>query len=250
MKPRDSRQPTLLVVDDEARNRRLLEGYLRSEDYDVLSAPDGPTALRIAREMRPDVILLDVMMPGMSGHEVCRALKQDPHTRICQVMMVTALGAVSDKIEGLDTGADDYLAKPVRREEFLAKVRALLRARSLLGELEEAHEALAARNEELELKKTLAQTLVHDLKNPLTAILGNLDLLKMRADDDLQYLIERSRRGSSRMLQMILNLLDFGGGRVRTRAEGHLRTGPRICGEPVAGIGRDTAFRIVSRGAE
>ena len=84
-----------------------------------------------------------------------------------------------------DTGADDYIAKPVRRGEFLAKVRALVRARLLLQELQEARDELARRIEELQLKKTLAQTLVHDLKSPLTAVLGNLDLLHKRGAADL-----------------------------------------------------------------
>jgi signal transduction histidine kinase len=198
----------MLVVDDDPRSRRLLEGYLRAEGHRVQSAPDGPAALEMARREPPDVVLLDVMMPMMTGYEVCEALKQAPATRLCQVMLVTALDSTPDKVEGLDTGADDHVAKPVRREEFLAKVRALLRARGLLLELEQARAALAERNEELQLKKTLAQTLVHDLKNPLSAILGNLDLLEMRADESLRQMIVRSKQGARRMLKMILNLLD------------------------------------------
>jgi signal transduction histidine kinase len=201
----------MLVVDDDPRSRKLLEGFLIAEGYAVRTAPDGPAALSLVREDPPDVILLDVMMPGMTGHEVCRILKDDPETRACQVMMVTALDSTPDQVTGLDTGADDYLAKPVRRDEFLAKVRALVRARRLIEELERAHHELAARNAELQLKKTLAQTLVHDLKSPLSAILGNLDLLKHRGDSGLHYLIDRSKQGAQRMLEMILNLLDVEG---------------------------------------
>lgn len=198
----------MLVVDDESRNRKLLEGYLRSEGYQVRGAADGRTAVSLAKEELPEVILLDVMMPEITGHEVCRILKADPKTRICQVMMITALASTSNKVEGLDVGADDYVTKPVRREEFLAKVRALVRVARLLRDLESARSTLAARNEELKLKKTLAQTLVHDLKSPLSAILGNLDLLSMSADDRLQRMIERSRMSASRILSMIVNLLD------------------------------------------
>ncbi|HXV75173.1 MAG TPA: ATP-binding protein, partial [Candidatus Polarisedimenticolaceae bacterium] len=161
---------------------------------------------------------LDVMMPQMTGHEVCRALKGDPATRLCQVMLVTALDRMPDQVTGLDTGADDYLSKPVRREEFLAKVRALLRARHLLGELERARDELARRNEELQLKKTLAQTLVHDLKSPLSAVLGNLDLLHARSDEALHHMIDRSKQGARRMLRMILDLLD-----VEALEEGRIR---------------------------
>ena len=102
----------MLVVDDDPRNRKLLESYLRSEGYGMLSCADGPTALTLSREHLPDVILLDVMMPEMTGHEVCRMLKGDPKTRNCQVMMVTALSGTANTVEGLDTGADDYVSKP------------------------------------------------------------------------------------------------------------------------------------------
>ncbi len=198
----------MLVVDDEPRNRKLLESYLRSEGYQVSCCADGKSALALTREHLPDVILLDVMMPEMTGHEVCRILKNDPKTRNCQIMMVTALTGTSNTVEGLDTGSDDYVSKPVRREEFLAKVRALVRASELLRALESARGSLAARNEELQLKKTLAQTLVHDLKNPLTTILGNLELLRMRADEKTRERIDRSLRSASRMLKMVMDLLD------------------------------------------
>ena len=220
---------SMLVVDDEPRNRKLLEGYLRAEGYHVRGAPDGPTALAMVKEELPDVILLDVMMPVMTGYDVCQIIKQDSQSRMCQVMMVTALAATTDKVAGLDTGADDYVTKPVRREEFLAKVRALLRVRRLLGELDQMRAEVAARNEELQLKKTLAQTLVHDLKSPLAAVLGNLDLLRMRADQPLHYLIERSKQGASRMLKMILNLLD-----VEKLEDGRFR--PEACSVDAVGL--------------
>jgi len=200
--------PRMLVVDDEPRNRKLLEGYLRSEGYGVSSAENGQTALALASRDLPDVVLLDIMMPGMTGHEVCRSLKAASRTRICQVMMVTALSGAQHTVEGLDTGADDYVSKPIRREEFLAKVRALLRVSRLLRELEQARAALSERNAELQLKKDLAQMLVHDLKSPLAAILGNLDLLVMVGDEQWMQLVERSQRSATRMLRMILDLLD------------------------------------------
>ncbi len=212
----------VLVVDDDPRNCRLLEGYLRSEGYHVRTAGDGPAGLRMAQDSVPDVVLLDVMMPLLSGYEVCRALKSNPSTRLTQVMLVTALAGTPHQVEGLDTGADDYLAKPVRREEFLARVRSLLRARGLLVELEQARSALVARNRELDLKKTLAQTLVHDLKSPLAAVVGNLDLLEWQGDSRTIELVRRCKASSSRMLRMILDLLDVDAleeGRVHLRIE-------------------------------
>lgn len=206
--------PEILVVDDDPRNRRLLEEYLMVAGYDVRLAPDGRTALALASERPPDLVLLDVMMPDLSGLEVCRQLKNDPRTRLCQVVLVTALDGSPHRVEGLDTGADDYIAKPVRREEFMAKVRSMLRARRLLAELEEARETVALRNAKLEelegLKETLTQTLVHDLKNPLAAVLGNLELMERKADESVLHLVRRSKSAAWRMHQMILNLLDIG----------------------------------------
>jgi signal transduction histidine kinase len=154
------------------------------------------------------------MMPDLSGLEVCRQLKSDPATRLSQVVLVTALDGAPHRVEGLDTGADDYVSKPVRREEFMAKVRSMLRARRLLAELEDARNTLAARNAKLEelegLKETLTQTLVHDLKNPLAAVLGNLELMERKADESLLHLVRRSKAAAWRMHQMILNLLDIG----------------------------------------
>jgi two-component system sensor histidine kinase/response regulator len=208
------RTPDVLVVDDDPRNRKLLEEYLLGAGYGVRMAHDGRTALQMAEESAPDLVLLDVMMPDLSGLEVCRRLKADPKTRLAQVVLVTALDGTPHKVEGLDTGADDYVAKPVRREEFMAKVRSLLRARRLLAELEEARETVAARNAKLEeleaLKETLTQTLVHDLKNPLAAVLGNLELMERKVEEPTLNLVRRSKAAAWRMHQMILNLLDIG----------------------------------------
>jgi len=207
-------KPDILVVDDDPRNRKLLEEYLNAAGYEVRVAFDGRTALAEAAERPPDLVLLDVMMPDLSGLEVCRQLKNDPKTRLCQVVLVTALDGAPHRVQGLDTGADDYIAKPVRREEFMAKVRSMLRSRRLLAELEEAKETLSQRNAKLEelegLKETLTQTLVHDLKNPLAAVLGNLELMERKADDSILHLVRRSKAAAWRMHQMILNLLDIG----------------------------------------
>jgi signal transduction histidine kinase len=209
-----SRTPEVLVVDDDPRNRKLLEEYLSGAGYDVRLAADGRTALAMAAERPPDLVLLDVMMPDLSGLEVCRQLKSGVRTRLCQVVLVTALDGIPQRVEGLDTGADDYIAKPVRREEFMAKVRSMLRAHGLLAELERARETLAIRNAKLEelegLKETLTQTLDHDLKNPLAAVLGNLELMERKVDEPVLRLVRRSKAAAWRMHQMILNLLDIG----------------------------------------
>jgi two-component system cell cycle response regulator len=124
----------VLVVDDIEVNVRLLEAKLLSEYYDVLAASDGPSAIELARTQTPDIILLDVMMPGMDGLEVCRRLKADPVTRYIPVVMVTALSDVADRLRGLDVGADDFLTKPVNDIALFARVRSLIRLKRTLDE--------------------------------------------------------------------------------------------------------------------
>ncbi len=197
----------ILIVDDDPRSRKLLSSYLKPKGYDVLMAESGEEALEVTLDSMPAVILLDVMMPGMTGLELCRRIKENPATRLTQIMMVTALGGENDRVEGLDTGADDYIAKPVPKAEFLAKVRSLVRAYNLLEELDQARRDLESRNRELEMKKTLAQTLVHDLKSPLTAVVGNLDLLE-RKEGESDPCLKRAREGADRMSRMVMDLLD------------------------------------------
>jgi len=114
----------ILVVDDDAYVRRSLAEVLQEDGYTVVTAPDGPTALRLLYAERPDLVLLDVMMPEMDGWEVCRRIRE--MTDI-PGLMLTARGQVQDRVKGLDLGADDYLVKPVALQELLARVRAALR---------------------------------------------------------------------------------------------------------------------------
>ncbi|WP_119167940.1 PleD family two-component system response regulator [Algihabitans albus] len=125
----------ILVVDDIPTNVKLLEARLTAEYFDVLTANDGPSALALAASEAPDLILLDVMMPGMDGLEVCRCLKADSATRHIPVVMVTALTDVGDRVRGLEAGADDFLSKPVNEVALFARVRSLVRLKMLTDEL-------------------------------------------------------------------------------------------------------------------
>jgi two-component system cell cycle response regulator len=124
----------ILIVDDVPANTRLLEAKLSAEYYQVASAKDGFEALRMALDWQPDLILLDVMMPGMDGFECCRRLKEDPTTLHIPVVMVTALGEPAERLRGLESGADDFLTKPVEYETLMARVRSLVRLKRLLDE--------------------------------------------------------------------------------------------------------------------
>jgi two-component system cell cycle response regulator len=124
----------ILIVDDMPANTRLLEAKLAAEYYQVSSARDGFEALVIARDWQPDLILLDVMMPGMDGYECCRQLKDNPATLHIPVVMVTALGEPGERLRGLEAGADDFLTKPVDYDTLVARVRSLVRLKRLLDE--------------------------------------------------------------------------------------------------------------------
>ena len=125
--PSDQTPPLILIVDDEAKNVKLLEAVLAPQDFQIEKAYNGQEALDQVRRRRPDVILLDVMMPVLDGFEVCRRLKSDPDTQLIPVVIMTALGQVEDRIKGKEAGADDFLTKPVDRRELMARINSLLR---------------------------------------------------------------------------------------------------------------------------
>lgn len=120
---------TILVVDDNTDNVEILRAFLESRGFTIAEARDGRTALSRMEEVKPDLVLLDVMMPGMDGWEVCRVIKQHPQLGDTKVVMVTAKGGFEDKFEGLRSGADDYVVKPVDFKELMEKVERNLAAR-------------------------------------------------------------------------------------------------------------------------
>jgi two-component system cell cycle response regulator len=124
----------ILVVDDVAANLRLLEAKLAAEYYEVLAVQDGLRAIEAAQNWGPDLVLLDVMMPGIDGYEVCRQLKADRDTEHIPVVMVTALSETGERVRGLEAGADDFLTKPVDDDTLFARVRSLVRLKRLLDE--------------------------------------------------------------------------------------------------------------------
>jgi CheY-like chemotaxis protein len=128
--------PVILIADDNPQNVELLEAYLSDVDCRVLTAADGEETLRVVERERPDLVLLDIMMPRLSGFEVCRKLRANPDTRDTLVLMVTALNEAADFERGVQSGTDDFLTKPVNKAELLCRVRSLLRVRHLRSQLD------------------------------------------------------------------------------------------------------------------
>ena len=138
----DCDRPKILVVDDHPSSRMTAVALLSVEGYEVLEADSGPRALERVTEINPDLILLDVMMPGMDGFEVCRRLKEDEQTRLIPVVFITALNDKRSRIMGIEVGGDDFLSKPFDRLELSARVKSLVRQKRLNEDLDHAEQVL------------------------------------------------------------------------------------------------------------
>src|SRR5476651_1346211 len=128
--------PRVLIADDNQVNAELLEAHLDGQGYETRIAGNGEETLRLAKEWQPDAVLLDVMMPKLSGFEVCKRLRSDPATKSAGVLMVTALDQPTDVERAVEVGTDDFLTKPINKTELLLRVKALLEARSQPTEIE------------------------------------------------------------------------------------------------------------------
>lgn len=161
----------ILVVDDDPNIALLVQMTLTKKPfYRVTIASNGREALEKVAQSQPDLILLDIMMPDMDGFEVCRRIKQEERTKFIPIIMISAKSEISDKLHGMDIGANDYITKPFNPEELLARVGAHLRIKTLEEEL--------ASKKELEAALKMSVTLQHEINNPLTGVIGNLELLK------------------------------------------------------------------------
>ncbi|MDO8092957.1 MAG: response regulator [Candidatus Brocadiales bacterium] len=207
----------ILVVDDNEDNLELLEAFLLPMGYEVIKAYNGREALEMVEQAHPDLILLDVLMPEMGGMEVCRRLKEGGNTRFIPIILVTALKDVNDRIDGIEAGADDFLSKPIDKQELKARIKSLLRIKEMHDKLEESRRNLEATNNELlklgRFKDDLTHLLVHDLKNPLVNI---MELVRQTLRYDAENLTERqveklcqTRTSAETLLNLIITLLDI-----------------------------------------
>jgi len=166
--PKEKSDIKILVVDDVPQNIRLLELSLKAEGYQVIPAYDGEEALEKVKTNEPDLILLDVMMPGMDGYEVCRRLRSDKKTRTLPIVLITAYDKGLDKkLEAVDIGADDFIEKPFKRIEVLARVRSLLRVKMLQDELVIANQRM---EDELNMAREVQQAFLPQGYPDITAL--------------------------------------------------------------------------------
>ena len=165
---------TILIVDDTPANVSVLFDFLADNGYKVLVAQEGKRAIQKAEYAQPDLILLDVMMPGIDGFETCQLLKNKGNTQDIPVIFMTALADTVDKVRGFKLGAADYITKPIQHEEVLARINTQLSFRHLQQQLQAHATELEKRNMELD---AFARTVAHDLKNPLNAIIGYTGML-------------------------------------------------------------------------
>lgn len=239
--------PTILIVDDEEENRILLEALLVSQGYRVVATADGAEALATVKADPPDLILLDVMMPGRDGFDVCRELKGDPATWFVPVVLVTALSEREDRIRGIEAGADDFLSKPIHRWELLTRTKSLLRIKSLRDDLQKSYEQLKKLEE---LRDRLIHLLIHDLKGPLTSLLLGADLLishegQPAVEEKHWELLRRMRQQVEYLTDMVQSLLD-----IARMEEGKLPLRPEALGvgELVGSAVRVLEFAYASKG--
>jgi putative two-component system response regulator len=151
----------VLVVDDGAANRELIEACLAGVDCEVRMAEDGPSALRAIENAPPDLVLLDVQMPGLNGYRVCQRIKDDPKLRLLPVVMITALNDIDDRVKALESGADDFMSKPVERVELVARVRSALRLKLVYDRLDSAEQVIFALAAAVEAKDSYTERHTH-----------------------------------------------------------------------------------------
>jgi two-component system sensor histidine kinase/response regulator len=241
--PNALRGRKVLVVDDDRMNIRILAGILKAEGYVLGEADSGEKALEIYASLRPDLVLLDVMMPGIDGFETCRHLKKTYGDKCAPVIFITAKNESDDVVEGLEAGGVDYLPKPFKAKEVLARIRSHLHNQILAEQQQALVEQLSKANA---AKNRFLGMAAHDLRNPLASIRGLAEFLREGAvgplTPDQRDLIQTIHHASQSMLDLVNELLDVAtieAGELKVQFEPHnLR---ELVGKSVALINMEAA---------
>ena len=199
----------ILCVDDDPVNRELLQALLDPQGYFVIEAACGQDALNAMTQETPDLILLDVMMPGMDGFELCRQLRNNPETASLPIILITSLHDRENRLKGIEAGADDFLTKPIDKDELLLRVRNSLRARRSYIELQHTNERL----HELErLRDGLTHMIIHDMRSPLMVISMGLETIrdqhKSSLDPESHQHFEQVQGQAVRLIEMVSSILE------------------------------------------
>lgn len=204
------KQPTILIVDDNPINLKIFGHMLREQCYQIVEARDGLTALNMFESMKPDLVLLDVMMPGIDGFEVCRIIKSDDKNSNVPVIFLSARNDVSDIVKGFDSGAVDYLAKPFNKAELLVRLKTHLDFKIMRDELISTSNHLTDLNE---LKNRLFSIIGHDLRSPLSNVKMTLDFILRKIIDpsgsDFEETIHELVRSTDEMFSLLENLFGW-----------------------------------------
>ena len=210
---------SILIIDDTPANLAVLVNFLTDSGFNVFVAEDGESGMEQVDFANPDIVLLDIMMPGIDGMETCRRLKNQEKTKDIPVIFMTALSDIEDIVKGFTVGAVDYVTKPIMQEEVLARIKTHLAMRRLQRDLIAKNAELHVKNEQLhslnQTKNEFLGIAAHDLRNPLGSLIGYLDLMlhEIRADkysmdrvtEDLQVML----KVSDRMKNLVNKLLDI-----------------------------------------
>ena len=210
------RNPKILIVDDEKKNIKLIKGMLFSMPYQLFEALSGEEAVDMTHKINPDLILLDVMMPGTNGFEVCKILKDDKKYKSIPIIMVTALNENKHRVKAMELGADDFISKPLNSTELIIRVKSLIRIKSYYDEISCYSKEIDEKNKKLlnleKIKDSLVHMIVHDLRNPLWAVFGYIDLMLLDKDNLSQNQIKNLETcigACNDLKRMIDSLLDI-----------------------------------------
>jgi two-component system, sensor histidine kinase and response regulator len=196
---------TIFVVDDEDANLEVISLLLSKESYQLHNFSEATSVLHAIEHIMPDIILLDVMMPGIDGIELCHRLKRDPQTRHIPIIMVSALNSKQDLANCLEAGADDFIGKPLNGLELRARVRSLLRIKRQHDDLQRL---LQLREEALRLREDLSNMVIHDLRNPLANIMLSCQIMRLyQLDQRTVKKVDQIEYSSNRLATMIDSLL-------------------------------------------